>query len=195
MAGRPFTEILTPRLRLRSWRDADLAPFAAMNADERVMACFPSTLDRAASDAVARRHREHFDRYGFGRCIVETRDGRTFAGVVGLSWCTFDAPMNPSIEVSWRLPHAQWGKGYATEAARAALEFGFGGLALDRITAFTALRNERSWRVMQRLGMARSPADDFDHPLLPPDSPLRRHVTYVALRQNWGPRTAMREVQ
>jgi RimJ/RimL family protein N-acetyltransferase len=186
MTGRQFADMLTPRLRLRPWRDADLAPFAAMNADERVMACFPTTLDRAASDAVAQRHRDHFTQHGFGRWIAETREGERFVGVVGLSWCTFDAPMNPSVEVSWRLAHAHWGKGYATEAARAALDFGFGELQLDRIVSFTVPANQRSWRVMERLGMTRTPADDFDHPLLPPDRPLRRHVTYVMSRDDWA---------
>ncbi|MDQ3439137.1 MAG: GNAT family N-acetyltransferase [Planctomycetota bacterium] len=185
MTGRPFRDILTPRLRLRPWRDADLEPFAAMNADERVMACMPGLLDRAASDAAATRLRAHFDEHGFGKCVVETRDGGDFAGVVGLAWCTFDAPMNPSVEVGWRLAHSHWGKGYAAEAARAALDFGFRELKFDRIYAFTVPANERSWRVMKRLGMTRSPADDFDHPLLPPDSPLRRHVTYVMQRDDW----------
>lgn len=183
--GRSFVDILTPRLRLRPWRDADLAPFAAMNGDERVMACMPSMLDRAASDAAAKRLRDHFDEHGFGKWIVETRDGEHFAGVVGLAWCTFDAPINPSVEIGWRLPHAQWGKGYATEAARAALGYGYDELRLDRINAFTVAANERSWSVMERLGMTRSAADDFDHPLLPPDSPLRRHVTYMMRRGDW----------
>ena len=186
MTGPPFTEIPTPRLRLRPWRDADLAPFAAMNADARVMACMPGVLDRSASDAAAERLREHFERHGFGKWVVETRDGEAFVGVVGLAWCTFDAPVNPSVEIGWRLAHAQWGKGYATEAARAALDYGFGVLRLDRINAFTVPANERSWRVMERLGMTRSPADDFDHPLLPPDSPLRRHVTYVMRADDWA---------
>ena len=185
MAGRPFADILTPRLRLRAWRDEDLAPFATMNADERVMACMPGVLDRAASDAAAARLRAHFDEHGFGKCVVETRLGGEFVGVVGLAWCTFDAPMNPAVEVGWRLAHAQWGKGYAVEAARAALAFGLGELRLERIYAFTVPANERSWRVMERLGMTRSPAEDFDHPLLPVDSPLRRHVTYVMSRAEW----------
>ena len=193
--GREFADLLTPRLRLRPWRDADLAPFAAMNADPRVMECLPGLLDRAASDAAANRLRDHFEEHGFGKWVVETREGDDFVGVVGLGWCTFDAPINPSVEVGWRLAAAQWGKGYATEAARAALDYGFGELRLERITSFTVPANERSWRVMQRSGMTYTPANDFDHPLLPPDSPLRRHVTYVMRKDDWARLTPVREVQ
>ena len=117
---------------------------------------------------------------------METRGGGEFVGVVGLNWCTFDAPFNPSVEVAWRLAHAHWGNGYATEAARAAMDYGFGELRLDRITSFTVPANERSWRVMERLGMTRSPHHDFDHPLLPPESPLRRHITYIMSRDDWA---------
>jgi len=184
--GRAFADILTARLRLRAWRDADLAPFAAMNGDPRVMEWLPSVLDRDASDAAATRLRDHFEKHGFGKCIVETRDGEDFVGVVGLGWCTFDAPINPSVEVGWRLAASHWGKGYATEAARAALHYGFRELRLERITSFTVPANERSWRVMQRLGMTYTPANDFDHPLLPPDSPLRRHVAYVMRKDDWA---------
>jgi len=195
MTGRQFADILTPRLRLRPWRDADLAPFAAMNADPRVMACMPGVLDRAASDAAAKRLRDHFDQHGFGKWVVETRVGEHFVGVVGLGWCTFDAPANPSVEVGWRLFHSQWGNGYATEAARAALDCGFGAWRLERITSFTVPANERSWRVMERLGMSRSPADDFDHPLIAPDSSLRRHVTYVMRKEEWPGPAPIREIQ
>jgi ribosomal-protein-alanine N-acetyltransferase len=177
--------ILTPRLQLRPWRDADLAPFAAMNADARVMEYLPSVLDRAASDAAAQKLRAHFDEYGFGKWVVETRDGAEWVGVVGLAWLNFAAPVTPAVEVGWRLAHQHWGKGYATEAARASLDFGFRDVNLARIVSFTVPDNERSWRVMMRLGMTYSPADCFDHPLLPKDSPLRRHVTYVMWRPEW----------
>lgn len=177
--------ILTARLQLRPWRDADLAPFAAMNADARVMEYLPSVLDRAASDAAAQKLRAHFDEYGFGKWVVETRDGAEWVGVVGLAWIHFAAPFTPAVEVGWRLAHEHWGKGYATEAARAALDFGFRDVNLARMVSFTVPDNERSWRVMMRLGMTYSPADGFDHPLLPKDSPLRRHVTYVMWRPEW----------
>jgi RimJ/RimL family protein N-acetyltransferase len=185
MTAPQFPDILTPRLRLRPWRDADLAPFAAMNGDSRVMEHFPTTLDRAASDAAAKRLRHHFDQHGFGKWVVETRDGADFVGVVGLAWLTFAAPFTPAVEVGWRLAHAHWGKGYATEASRASLDHGFLELRLDRIVSCTVPANERSWRVMERMGMTRSLADDFDHPLIETGSPLRRHVTYVVSRGEW----------
>lgn len=158
-----------------------------MNADARVMACMPGVLDRAASDAAAQKLRAHFDEHGFGKWVVESRDGAAWIGVVGLAWIPFAAPFAPAVEIGWRLAHEHWGKGYAFEAARASLDFGFRELKLDRIMSFTVPANERSWRVMQRLGMTRSEADDFDHPLLPQDSPLRRHVTYVIWRDRWEP--------
>ena len=180
--------VRTPRLLLRRWRDEDRAPFAAMNADPRVMQHMPGVLDRSASDAAAQRLREHFDKYGFGKWVAETRgegaDAR-FVGVVGLAWIHFDAPFGPAVEIGWRLAHEHWGNGYATEAARASLDFGFGEIGLDRILSFTVPANQRSWRVMERLGMTRSPADDFDHPLVAPGSPLRRHVTYLLSRNHW----------
>ena len=184
--GSEFADILTPRLRLRTWRDEDLTPFAAMNAAPRVMEYLTCLLDRAGSDAAAAGLGVHFDEHGFGKCVVETRAGNDFVGVVGLGWCTFEAPINPSVEVGWRLAAAHWGKGYATEAARAALEYGFDELRLERITSFTVPANQRSLLVMQRLGMTYTPMYDFDHPLLPPDSPLRRHVTYVMRREDWN---------
>jgi ribosomal-protein-alanine N-acetyltransferase len=178
--------ILTPRLRLRPWHEADLAPFAAMNADARVMEFMPGVLDRTASDAAARKLREHFDEYGFGKWVVETRDGAEWIGVVGLAWLTFAAPFTPAIEVGWRLAHEHWGKGYATEAARASLGFGFNEVNVKRIVSCTVPDNERSWRVMQRIGMTYSHADGFDHPLVQRDSPLRRHVTYVIWEPEWA---------
>ena len=193
--AREFPDILTPRLRLRAWRDADLAPFAAMNADPRVMEHFPAPLDRDASDALAERIRDHHARHGFGGCVVETREGGEFVGTVGLTHIRFDTPFTPAVEIGWRLEHAYWGKGYAAEAARAALAFGFDRLNLGRIYSFTVPANARSWRLMERLDMTRSPADDFDHPLLLPESPLRRHVTYVMRKEDWARLANSREVQ
>jgi len=193
--GSEFVDILTPRLRLRAWRETDLAPFATMNADPRVMEHFPAPLDPAASDALAGRIRDHHARHGFGGCVVETREGAEFVGTVGLTHIRFDTPFTPAVEIGWRLAHAHWGKGYAAEAARAALAIGFDQLQLDQIYSFTVPANVRSWRLMERMGMTRSPADDFDHPLLPPDSPLRRHVTYVMRKDDWARLGTVREVQ
>jgi RimJ/RimL family protein N-acetyltransferase len=171
-------EIRTERLILRRWRDTDLEPFARLNADPEVMAHLPALLDRAASDALAKRIREHFERHGFGLWAVEAPGVAPFLGFVGLSIPRFTAAFTPCVEVGWRLARGYWGKGYATEAARAALDVGFVNVGLDEIVSFTVPANGRSIAVMQRLGMTRDPADDFDHPSLPPDHPLRRHVLY-----------------
>lgn len=172
----------TERLRLRPWRAEDLEPFAALNADPRVMEHLPKPLDRAESDALAARIRDHFDRHGFGLWAVEVPGEVAFAGFVGLLVPRFDAHFTPCVEIGWRLAHAQWGRGFATEAARAALGFAFGPLGLGEVVSFTVPANHRSRRVMERIGMTRSPADDFDHPLLPEGHPLRRHVLYRCRR-------------
>lgn len=176
----PFPTIRTPRLLLRPWREGDLVPFAALNADPEVMEFFPKPLDRAESDAQAARIREHFDLRGFGRWGVEVPGVADFIGAVGLSVPAFEASFTPCVEVSWRLARAHWGRGYASEAARASLDFGFRELGLAEIVAFTATVNRRSSAVMERIGMARDLGGDFEHPLVPEGHPLRPHILYRA---------------
>ena len=166
------------RVRLRRWRDEDRAPFAAMNADPRVMEFFPATLSRAESDRVADRIEAHFGRHGFGLWAVEVPGVAPFVGFTGLSVPRFDAPFMPCVEIGWRLAAAHWSHGYATEAARLALDYGFRTLGLIEIVSFTTATNLRSRAVMERLGMRRDPADDFDHPSLPNGYSLQRHVLY-----------------
>jgi RimJ/RimL family protein N-acetyltransferase len=174
--------LTTPHLILRPWRDEDLAPFAAMNADPRVVQYLPAALTREQSDAAASRLREHFTRHGFGKWVVRTRDADDdFVGVVGLAWLPFEAHFTPAVEIGWRLAHEHWGRGYATESAAAALDYGFRELRLREIVACTVPANTRSLAVMQRLGMTRSPNDDFDHPQLTAGHPLRRHVLFRAV--------------
>lgn len=170
--------LTTARLRLRRWVEGDREPFAALNADPVVMAHFVSPLSRQQSDAVADRIGEHIDRYGFGLWAVEIPGVTPFAGFIGLSVPTFDASFTPCVEVGWRLAHAYWGYGYATEGATAAVAFGFESLALSEVVSFTVPHNLRSRRVMEKLGMTHTPADDFEHPSLPIGHPLRRHVLY-----------------
>jgi ribosomal-protein-alanine N-acetyltransferase len=170
--------ITTPRLLLRPWWDEDLAPFAALNADPTVMEFFPKPLDRAESDAMVARIRDHFARHGFGQWAVEVPGVADFIGFVGMAIPRFEAHFTPCVEVGWRLAREHWGLGYATEAALAALDFGFRTLALDEIVSFTTASNLRSRAVMERIGMTRTPVDDFDHPSLPEGHPLRRHVLY-----------------
>jgi len=171
----------TERLTLRPWVAADREPFAALNADPEVMAHFPSTLDRAASDALADRIETRMVHQGWGLWVVEAPDGR-FAGIAGLNPVPADVRAllrgTPPVEVGWRFARWAWGHGWATEAATAAVRHGFDMLGLLEIVSFTAVGNLRSRAVMERLGMTRDEADDFDHPALPGDSPLCRHVLY-----------------
>jgi RimJ/RimL family protein N-acetyltransferase len=174
----PGPTLGTPRLVLRPWCDGDLPAFGALNADPRVMEFLPAPLAPAESARAAARIRAHMAAHGFGFWAVEVRGGASFAGFVGLATVPADLPFAPAVEVGWRLAREHWGRGYATEAARAALEFGFGTLGLAEVVSFTAVANARSRAVMERLGMTRSAAEDFDHPALPPGHPLRRHVLY-----------------
>lgn len=175
----------TPRLLLRPWRPEDLAPFAALNADPLVMEHFPGPLSAAESAALAEGIAAHFDRHGFGDWAVEVPGQAPFIGFIGLAVPRFQAPFTPCVEIGWRLASAHWGHGYASEGAAAALAFGFTRLALAEIVSFTVPANRRSIRVMERIGMERSPAEDFDHPQLPEGHPLRRHVLYRLSRARW----------
>ncbi len=170
--------LTTPRLRLRPWRDDDLPAFAALNADPRVMEFFPKLLTQAESEASAAAIRENGKLRGFGLWAVEIVDSAPFIGFVGLSVPRFEAHFTPCVEIGWRLAFEHWHNGYATEAARAAVRFGFEQLNLKEIVSFTVPENRRSRRVMERLGMTHDPAEDFDHPMLPLGHPLRRHVLY-----------------
>lgn len=174
----------TSRLLLRSWRDADREPFAALNADPAVCEFLPSTLTRAQSDAFVDRLVAHEAERGFtGWAVEETRTG-TFLGYVGLVVPRFDPPFahlaDPCVEVGWRLARPAWGNGYATEGARACLDHAFETLHLPEVVSFTVPANVRSRAVMDRIGMTHDPADDFDHPALPDGDRLRRHVLYRA---------------
>jgi RimJ/RimL family protein N-acetyltransferase len=170
----------TSRLVLREWRDEDREPFAAMCADPEVMRFYRQPLgDRAASDAWIDRMRRHNDEHGFAYWAVERAGEAGLIGAVGLSRVSPPRfPFAPAVEIGWRLARPHWGKGCATEAAHAALDDGFARLGLAEIVAFTVPLNERSWRVMERLGMTRDAADDFDFPGAPAGDPLRRHVLY-----------------
>lgn len=172
----------TERLVLRAWTDADREPFAAMNADPQVMEFFPARLSREESDRLVDRIGEHVARHGFGLWAVEVAGGAPFIGFIGLSVPTFAAPFMPCVEIGWRLAAPHWGRGYAVEGARAALAYGFDTLGLAEIVSFTSTTNLRSQRVMERLGMRRDPAADFDHPRVAADSPLCRHVLYRLAR-------------
>ena len=166
------------RICLRQWREADRDAFAALNSDPRVMEFFRSPLTRAESDVLVDHIQEHFRERNYGLWAVEVLDVAPFIGFTGLHFAQFSAPFTPCVEVGWRLAYDYWGHGYATEAARLALGYGFGTLTLPEIVSFTSVINHRSRAVMERLGMRRDPNDDFDRPSLPEGHPLRRHVLY-----------------
>lgn len=168
----------TQRLCLRRWRPEDLPLFAAINADPVAMEFLPQPLAGRDSNALADRIERHFREHGFGFWAVEAPGAADFIGMVGLAHVSFEAPFTPAVEIGWRLAPEYWGRGYATEAASAALAFGFERLGLDEILAFTTVTNLRSRAVMERIGMTRDPAADFEHPMLAPDHPLRPHVLY-----------------
>jgi RimJ/RimL family protein N-acetyltransferase len=171
-------ELHTQRLLLRRWRPEDRAPFAAMNADPRVMEHFPSLLSREQSDASVDRIEKHFQDHGWGLWAVEAPGVATFAGFIGLNIPPYETHFTPCVEIGWRLAAEYWGRGYATEGARAALALGFAELGLAEIVSYTVPGNQRSRRVMEKIGMTHDPGDDFDHPRVPAGHPLRRHVLY-----------------
>lgn len=180
--------LTTDRLVLRQWTDADYEPFAALNADPVVMEHFPAPVTREASDALIDRVKPLIESGGFGLWAVEVRETGQFIGFTGLSVPSFEAHFMPAVEIGWRLAKDAWGKGYATEAALASLEFGFGPAGLDEIVSFTATTNLPSQRVMQRIGMTHDEAGDFDHPRLEPGHRLERHVLYRITRAQWEAR-------
>ncbi len=172
----PLPHIETERLLLRHWRDSDREPWAAMNADPHVREFFPGLLTREQSDASQDSLNAHITRHGFGFWALEERATGAFIGFTGLLHTAFPARFTPCVEIGWRLAHPAWGKGYATEAARASLDYGFGKLGLASIVSFAVKANMRSRRVMERIGMRRDPDGDFDHPNIPAGNSLRRHV-------------------
>lgn len=173
-----FPSITTKRLNLRPWKQEDLALFAAMNQDPRVMEYFPSLLTEEETEKFLNRIKEHFNRYGYGLWAVSLRESEIFIGFIGLVNIDPSFPSSPAVEVGWRLNADHWGKGYATEGAKACLEFGFDTLKLSEIVSFTAEQNMRSRRVMEKIGMHHETKDDFDHPKLPEGHALKRHVLY-----------------
>ena len=177
-------ELDTARLHLRQWREDDLRPFADLNADPEVMAHFPAPLEYPASNALALRCQALIAERGWGFWAAELKESGQFIGFVGLHTPIAELLFAPCVEVGWRLARAYWGRGLATEAACAALRVGFETLELQEIVSFTTLGNLRSRAVMERIGMHRTD-EDFDHPAVPPGSPLRAHCLYRLNRDGW----------
>ena len=181
----PRVHIVTSRLKLREWTDADAEPFAALNADPRVMEFFPSALTRAESDAQMAAIRGFITDHGYGLYAAEEKATGRFIGFIGLWPPSFEAHFTPAVEIGWRLARGSWGQGYATEGARAVVDHAFGPLGLDGLVSFTAEWNRPSRRVMEKIGMTHDPAEDFVHPKLPEGHKLSRHVLYRLSRKDW----------
>jgi RimJ/RimL family protein N-acetyltransferase len=183
-------ELHTQRLQLRNWQASDLPRFAALNNDAQVMQHFPERFNREQSDALAARIQRHIEQYGFGVWVLESHKQPGMIGILGMQHVLFDSAFTPAVEIAWRLLPAYWQQGLATEAAQAALRFAFERLELSQLLAFTVPANQPSQALMLRLGMLRDPADDFLHPLLPKNHPLRPHVLYRLERDRWLQREA-----
>ena len=177
-------EITTQRLKLRQWKTRDRIPFAQLNGNPEVMEFFPNTLSPAESDAFALRCEKLIESRGWGFWAVERLEDQAFMGLVGLHNPSAPLSFKPCIEVGWRLDKPYWGKGYATEAAKASLKFGFETLELKEIVSFTSLLNLRSQAVMERLQMTRDPAS-FMHPSVTKGHPLEEHCLYRISREQW----------
>ena len=178
----------TKRLYLRQWQASDFAIFAEMNADPKVMRYFPKVLSAKVSDIIAKKCQHLIKEKGWGLWAVSVKDDAkksdAFIGFVGLNDTHVDMSFAPAVEIAWRLHKDYWGQGYATEAARAALNFAFDELVLDEVVSFTAVINKRSQLVMERLGMTDT-EEDFYHPMLAVEHPLAKHVLYKITRQQW----------
>lgn len=182
-------EVETARLRLRTWRDSDRAPYAALNADPRVMAHFPALIPREASDASVDAFIAGFAERGWSNWAVERRDTGEFIGFTGLTIPKRHFAFSPCVEVGWRLAHAHWGFGFASEAALASLTVGFERIGLDEIVSMTALSNTRSQAVMRRIGLVDA-GFIFEHPGVPEGHALRPHCLYRLTALQWRSRLA-----
>lgn len=184
------TILVTERLILRTWKATDIPLMATISQDPLVMEYFPATQDLSVTQALIDRMNLHYEKYGYALFAVEIKSTREFIGFVGLNHLTFDIPHFtpgglPIVEIGFRLSSKHWGKGYATEAAKAVLHYGFTELKLNEIISFSVTSNRRSWNVMEKIGLHHSEADDFDHPKIEDNSPLKRHVLYRLTRDDY----------
>lgn len=182
-----MTPIRTDRLILRNWQDDDRDLFFRINSDDSVMEFFPFRRDRAQANAKMDELRAAIEHYGFGFAAIEEVASGETAGFAGITY-TDHIPSVPAgtVEIGWRLAPEFWGKGIASEAAKAWLAFGFEKLDLPEIVSFAVKGNRRSIAVMERIGMHAVPERDFDHPGVPDSHPqLKRHVFHRLARADW----------
>jgi 3-dehydroquinate dehydratase/shikimate dehydrogenase len=180
--------IRTERLLLRPWLEKDLDPFTDLNSDPRVREYFPSLLTKEESAREMNLAQTEIEEKGWGFWAAALLSTGEFIGMIGLHAVSkekLSAHFTPAIEIGWRLAYDHWGKGYATEGAKAALAYGFSNVNLDEIVAFTALQNQRSRHVMEKIGMLHNPKDDFKHPKLTDGHRLQYHVLYRIKKELW----------
>lgn len=175
----------TERLILRAWHDDDLELMLDINQDPKVMEYFPSVLGLAETDLLIQKIRKHYDEHGFTLYAVERKDTHEFIGFIGLLSVGFEAKFTPAFEIGWRLSSEHWGQGFAPEGAQAVLDYAFNELDIPEIVSFTTVGNLKSRRVMEKIGLTHNPDDDFEHPKLPDDSPLKRHVLYKLTKKQY----------
>jgi len=175
----------TERLILRTWQQTDIEVMTEINQDPKVCEFLPGIGDQVTTEAFVHRMIQHYHDHGFTLYAVEIEATHAFIGFVGLSIPSFQAHFTPAVEIGWRLASQYWGEGYATEAAKAVLHYAFTELGLDEIVSFTVVNNKASRRVMEKIGLQHEANDDFDHPKLDDDSPLKRHVLYRLSRNDY----------
>lgn len=179
------TIIQTERLILRLWKPEDVQPYYEINQDLEVVRYLrgPLTMEQVQDFIVAAN--AHYDRHGYTVWAVELKETGELIGFIGLNYVDWKALFTPAVEIAWRLGSQFWGSGYATEGARAVLEYGFMVLGLKKIVAFTVPANVRSIRVMEKIGLQRDKNGDFNHPKLSLDHPLSYHVLYKLTRVDY----------
>ncbi|WP_245278367.1 GNAT family N-acetyltransferase [Ensifer aridi] len=183
--GETKMSLETERLLLREWEDDDLDPLSKINDDPRVVRYVAQLPSREAVQKWILTQKEHFSQHGYGLWALERLGVEGLIGFCGIVQVPYHAHFTPAVEIAWRLAPSAWGHGFATEAASAAMSFGFKHLGLKEIVANAAIENSESRRVMERLGMTHDPRDDFDHPLKAADDPLRHQVLYRMKGQDW----------
>lgn len=177
--------IKTKRLLLRTWEEGDLAPMIAINQDPKVMEHFPALLSPGETKQLIDKINNHYGENGYTLYAVELKNAEEMIGFLGLLNVGFEAHFTPAVEIGWRLAYAHWSKGYASEAARAVLDYAFAELKLKEVVSFTAACNERSIKLMERIGLKRQMNGDFSHTKLPKDHRLSRHVLYRLSRDDY----------
>jgi RimJ/RimL family protein N-acetyltransferase len=175
----------TERLMLRTWNDNDVQPMLAINQDPKVMEYFPGLQDLEMTKNFIDKVNAHFENHGYSLYTTVRKDTNEFIGFIGLLIADFKAHFTPATEIGWRLSSNHWGQGFATEGAKAVLDYAFRELKIPEIVSFTAAGNAKSIRVMQKIGLQHNEADDFDPPKLVDESPLKRHVLYRLSREKY----------